>query len=506
MAPSRQTVVQAPKSNLMFVNVTRPDEIKDRKTQRKIHRHVMKPIGLTRRKKPRNQKIQLHIESESPEDKPHPLNTTSDVAVAASKLDKNDRDALKVYLQQNTPPDSSKGNTPSPWNADHGVHYSHTSARAHRIIDFLKGGNAPTCQMLRELGFTLAIIDDAAMHVALACLSIQKGRSRKRTVQESDTSLEHYNTSVTIVNQQIQNISSTVGDAIIGIIIGLASYDLCLHNFDRWSVHMAGLQKLIEMRGGIEKISSRYLQTALIWSDLIGSMSLDSPQRFSLPGSVVISFQTDSTSLVLNRLIYALQRRFPDQADVCTILGSLASLQEMATGKSKEEWTEDSNLNQALHAITEDILSLPRHAIPDEVDASSTGLTIRESIRLASMLFLTEPAMFYMGHGNGNRVTPIHRGRLPNLLRSLAADWTDLEELELWVLVICALTEVDEDRDWAVSQIIGRMQTRGLDWDGVLIELRQIAWMDTIWSEDTDELRAKIELTRHVPGTVELQG
>lgn len=52
-----------PAVELMFVNIARPQDIKDRKTQRKINSHVMKPIGITRRRALPVDKIEMTLQS-----------------------------------------------------------------------------------------------------------------------------------------------------------------------------------------------------------------------------------------------------------------------------------------------------------------------------------------------------------------------------------------------------------------------------------------------------------
>lgn len=43
----------------MFIGVSHPDEIKDRKTRKKIQRHVMEDIGASRQRKPRKEEVLL---------------------------------------------------------------------------------------------------------------------------------------------------------------------------------------------------------------------------------------------------------------------------------------------------------------------------------------------------------------------------------------------------------------------------------------------------------------
>lgn len=53
----RMSTPDQTKLDLRFVSISHPDEIKSRRNGRKIRQHVMKDIGLSRRKKQSNQKV-----------------------------------------------------------------------------------------------------------------------------------------------------------------------------------------------------------------------------------------------------------------------------------------------------------------------------------------------------------------------------------------------------------------------------------------------------------------
>ena len=226
----------------------------------------------------------------------------------------------------------------------------------------------------------------------------------------------------------------------------------------------------------------------------MGSLSLDLPPWFAVSLSIVRQVQDHAASPILARTISTLQDRSPSLSDICPLLESLSGLTELAAGKPPSHWNDDTNLTQTLGLVVYDMLALPRHEIPDDLkDPSTAGLIMREAIRLASLLFLATPVNYLAGNRDGNKN---NRSRLPKLLRSHALDLSGLEELELWVLVIDALIEVDEDRAWIICRITRIMQMSGLDWQGVLHVLWQIAWTDGVSSDDVDRLGAELDQMR----------
>jgi hypothetical protein len=83
------------------------------------------------------------------------------------------------------------------------------------------------CQTLRNLCFTLAMVNESAMYLALADSALYTWQqSQKPFGQENAHALQHYTTSLGLINEQLRNVTSAVDNAIIGTVIGLASYDV----------------------------------------------------------------------------------------------------------------------------------------------------------------------------------------------------------------------------------------------------------------------------------------
>lgn len=183
-----------------------------------------------------------------------------------------------------------------------------------------------------------------------------------------------------------------------------------------------------------------------------------------------------------------LQKRLPDHLNLCTLLESMS---EFATAaREKSQWTNDTISKQKLQFVVSTMLKLPGH---DILGIRDDGVALYEVLRLASLLFLSGPSTRLAGNKSGNTIVSYHRGRLPMLLRSHKLDWTGLEDLELWVLVIDALAETGQDQEWVLGQINRTMLVRKLSWDDVLRIVARIAWSDGLWARTLDQLRAELE-------------
>ncbi|KAF5979211.1 hypothetical protein FCOIX_5420 [Fusarium coicis] len=272
-----------PAVELMLVNIARPQDIKDRKTQRRINSHVMKPIGITRRRARPDDKIQC---------------------------------------------------------------YASGPAR----------------------------------------LEIDPERTGAWTYQESASSLTHYNASIKILRNQIGSAQLMAHEAIIGVVVNLACYDMFTNNLARWKTHMLGLQKMIKYRGGINTLSSQYLQITTIWMDLTGSMILDQPPHLT-------TYQADLEDETLD----SVQK---SRRDTRVLLQLLLKLSNLAAGQPELELSQNEALLAGLQAAVYTTLTLPRYNSPDIHQTSlAPCLLTYEIFRLAVILYLSGPPRFWQGTG-----------------------------------------------------------------------------------------------------------
>ncbi|KAL5613104.1 hypothetical protein FOVSG1_002167 [Fusarium oxysporum f. sp. vasinfectum] len=468
-----------PAVELMFVNIARPEDIKDRKTQRKINSHVMKPIGVTRRRARPVDKIETTLNS---------IKSTS-----------QHRGVCKSSLAQSN---TSSTGIRTPESSSWAFEYRHSldlvpslcpsqkpsrypmSARTSSMLHFLAvDQEAPVCKLMRELCFALAFADDSAMHLVLARLEIDPERTGEQASRESDSSLTHYNASIEILRSQLGVAQLIAHEAIIGVVVNLACYDMFTNNLARWKTHMSGLQKMIEYRGGINTLSSQYLQVTTIWMDLTGSMILDQAPHLTLyeAGPAIVQYTQPNLEDEAMDLVQRSHR------DTKVLLELLLKLSNLAAGKSELDLSEDSALLEELQAAVYKTLTLPRYNSSNIHQHSlAPCLLTYEIFRLAVLVYLSGPVTFLAGNRTFNVVTPHLRGRLSRTYKE--GLWAGLEHVELFILVIGALTEVGQDRQRLIVQLQRMMIAQGLRWNGLVDKLRSMAWVDIVWSAGLDKL------------------
>jgi hypothetical protein len=190
-----------------------------------------------------------------------------------------------------------------------------------------------------------------------------------------------------------------------------------------------------------------------------------------------------------------LKSNLPNLSDITECLDLLADLAAYVElhGLSSERWRQELFVALKVHPVAHRLLSIPRYMIEDDMDANTSGVLIREMLRLAGLIF----AGLLKGycHNSPTAITE-NQGRLVNLLKELDVDWSLYEDLHLWVLTIAALT-ADGDRNLHVSKIASLLDTLGMaEWYNALEIMKQLIWVGSILDEVAANLGVEVEAFR----------
>lgn len=258
---------------------------------------------------------------------------------------------------------------------------------------------------------------------------------------------------------------------------------------------MLGLQKMIEYRGGINTLSSQYLQITTIWYAYLtrGSCNITDIYRMDLTGSMILDQPPHLTIYQADLEDETLDSVQKSRRDTRVLLQLLLKLSNLAAGQSELELSQNEALLAGLQAAVYTALTLPRYNSPDIHQTSlAPCLLTYEIFRLAVLLYLSGPATFLAGNRTFNVITPHLRGRLSRMYREYRFDWTGLEHAELFMLVIGAMTEIGKDRQELIVQLQRLMRVQDLGWTGLVDKLRSMAWVDIVWSAGLDKLHVDL--------------
>ncbi|KAF5679386.1 hypothetical protein FHETE_803 [Fusarium heterosporum] len=372
------------------------------------------------------------------------------------------------------------------------------SERTTTILHFLcVADEAPVCKMMRELCFALAFVDDSAMHLVLARLEIEPERNGGRPSKDNSTTLSHYNASIEILRHQLGEPALIAHEIIIGVIVNLACYDLYTDNLARWKTHLLGLQTMIQYRGGIRTLSSRYLQVTTTWTDLIGSMIVDASPYLELQQAKnYTTVQADFHSLDGCSNV-----ELESKANIAILLDLLSTLSNLATGKSELELSRDDVLLDVLQATIHSALTIPRYDEPGSHHESLPPYLItHELVRLAALTYLSGPVMFLAGGLTQKMIARHYRGKITRLYNPQRSFWVGLGHVKLIVLVVAALGENGEDRYQLTAHLRRAMLSQGLEWENLVKMLHSMAWFDHVWMDGLNKLRRDLIFVNRTHG------
>lgn len=238
------------------------------------------------------------------------------------------------------------------------------------------------------------------------------------------------------------------------------------------------------MAGRTFKCSTCSSRLTIHRSDVLGCLIFDTMPRIPLPKAIAASHTHRSSSPTFGDQAYhVISHRYPRILDLIVPLRSLAELAHVAkmphTPESRSagwcKWTPQ--FANAAH----EILVLPRMRDfqsltppPEEQDGQEE---LREAIRVTAISFLLLVARnsAYDDMYDARYL----RGRVAGLMPALQfIDWSGLEDLRLWILVISALDETGEARTYLVDHIRQLSGTLGLTgWNQIIQRVGEVAWM-----------------------------
>ncbi|OKL58353.1 hypothetical protein UA08_06014 [Talaromyces atroroseus] len=117
---------------------------------------------------------------------------------------------------------------------------------------------------------TLAFGDSALMHLLIGCAGSYA--SRMGHMQEQAIPGTHMYRTLTIMKTRIATMQS-VTDETIAVVATLAYVEKIKGSYNNWRIHMGGLKRLVDLRGGLHSLESKpIIMSKIFRADLCGSV------------------------------------------------------------------------------------------------------------------------------------------------------------------------------------------------------------------------------------------
>ncbi|KAI3576021.1 hypothetical protein IWW34DRAFT_745546 [Fusarium oxysporum f. sp. albedinis] len=361
-------------------------------------------------------------------------------------------------------------------------------------------GDAQVCYNFRRLFRAMDMVSEGLLSIAIVDPVLRLRQKLTATFESPPTveEIQQYTESLSLVREGIEAESKASENAVIGTVICLATFDMRAGNSESWMVHMAGLERIVEMAGGVEELDSRpAIRQSLFICDLLGSMVEDAEPRFPLPRDLP-TLPKATQSRYVQKLLTSL--RSDDQLikeQIAVIDGALTSANQVAV-LLNEVWRISPfalDILIPVCALAHQVLALQRmnsiqerHNSPS---ATSTGL-FAEIIRVSAVSLFA--LVTTQASGDALYVAARRNTSVKHLMAQLDDKiWKGKEELKLWVLVIQVCMGVGSSKPWYLDQITQTMShVRLQSWEGLMDYLRKVAWVEKVSPLEMTHLRSDI--------------
>jgi hypothetical protein len=128
----------------------------------------------------------------------------------------------------------------------------------------------------------IAAGDPAWLNATFALLALAYDLHTTHSTKISSDALYYRGQALRLVNERLANPSSAVDNSTIGAVATLCNFDVMSGSQGMAEAHMSGLQQLLRIRGGIDKLPSEHtmLLSVVSWCDIAFAGSWGGAPRF----------------------------------------------------------------------------------------------------------------------------------------------------------------------------------------------------------------------------------
>ncbi|KAF2707303.1 hypothetical protein K504DRAFT_492809 [Pleomassaria siparia CBS 279.74] len=313
--------------------------------------------------------------------------------------------------------------------------------------------------------FAWPFYETTFFHAALLTTSATNDYLLKRPL--SKTTYFHLQRTLYFLNRKLSNERAYLEDPLVYVIVILTLMAATFGDTAAATTHMDGLLQIIHLRGGMEYLREhpglhyKLDRLDLSWCLGFGGMPRFADQNMSwdpmfsrqaISSNQVIDVQNVDSYFVDSRL----REVFQDAQQLVRLINEHFSKNTKFHG---ETFQNTISSVQTRLLILKDMLSS----------------SLDECICLATLAFMTTTFQI------PDRKVPYRdlRKRLRKLHRPIPRATAGLQDLQLWVLFLSAISVLDDDEVWLVERW-GIVANGGMEWDNVRRRLQSVLWIDCI--------------------------
>ncbi|KUJ20986.1 uncharacterized protein LY89DRAFT_715284 [Mollisia scopiformis] len=361
---------------------------------------------------------------------------------------------------------------------------------------------------LRTEWLSLATQDTALFHVALSHYAGNYGLAHQQN--DPVEALRFRMEAMRIVNERLADINSAMTDGTLGTVASLSSYEATNGTLSAIETHLRGLQRLVNLRGGLTQGSmNKYTRRLVLWADLNCANALGTNPVFPILESdrcarAISWFDTATeakdqwpSAVIFGDSVLAegdLQRMTRELKDDFTALKYFSDLGHIDRTNNEEGKMQQIYDSDKLYFTERSLLTLSNSWGPSKFATSGC---------LAAIIFLDN---YFRGVAFHARIMASlhlreHISRLPSFLGVLDISRHNANEGStkalFWVLCVGGVASgVRPERDWFISHLLSFTDALELQmWEQAELVLKTFLWPNA-WSTDGRALWAQLEEAR----------
>ncbi|KAH9207786.1 hypothetical protein DL95DRAFT_415304 [Leptodontidium sp. 2 PMI_412] len=354
------------------------------------------------------------------------------------------------------------------------------------LIDQVNTGQDPTFRTLRERWLPVMIKGPATFHQFLANASLNVSRVRGENLDNAVT-VAHHSLAIRSVNQKLSDLVLKASDDVLLGILSFRCYNLVKGGFDANSVHLEGLNNVVELRGGYNGARITPMLVSLIYGvEMTRICRQDTKPLFPVPKTFDITQeqQFGSPSTTLPYLTTSTPARpwndiFPVGHPIIDTFENLNSVIQLAASKATQDksWKVVNFVIRRLYPIVHKLMSLK---IEDAI-INDYWAIVQDASRLAIFFFLGELRRQCGALGVS---TTLFLSNFKNHMMDFGAtiDWQPCHPLLLWMLFFGILESWGlPEQDWYFETIVSVAKAMELgSWDAIVQEVKRFLWVEDI--------------------------
>ncbi|KAI1469246.1 uncharacterized protein F4812DRAFT_323434 [Daldinia caldariorum] len=355
-----------------------------------------------------------------------------------------------------------------------------TMPKLGRVVDFTTAGS---------IWIQFWFVDEAYFHCAMAASIAAKNMLTSSSENYSE-GLRHLSHSLQIVNQRLSG-GKALLDTTLASVVAMLQYERMCGQYQQSLIHFRGLQRMVELRGGISQLrrDKPELAQKIFRADLEFAIYLGSPTLFGvdeLPDTATIDWLRERfgasrvSALLASPLFMQLS---PDMQEIWIDVMSHASFLNE---------NENNGIKMDGYKYHDTLILIGYRLVHIRPLDKGPGISLENDIHTGLLMLMTN---FFLSILHRVPDLPLLRQRIEALVLEKLIGGKEEEEVLLWILFMAGITIPGLPEDEHFMRRISEV-TISLDlqsWDDVRQILSKFPWIkaiherpgNTLWNHRT---------------------